>query len=219
MWLTVNHGKINRKGTHGLPIARVFAEIAVVLYISILLFVPVSHSEFFRLFCGCLNYLYKHQFTIILSPMPHTQLSSILSLHHSFSYSDPQGFFPLPSAIFHATSKFYLPKTFYLFQQRTTSGAFYSLTGSWNFFHEENFVKSKININPKVQYLEIQQMTLVCLVVILYICLTTSPIHIIIWYSLSLPITICFKNGTFTLCFSKELHAGTWSIRFFFFFF
>ena len=32
---------------------------------------------------------------------------------------------------------------------------------------------------------------------------------------LSSPVTICFKNGTFSLCFSKELHAEIWSRRFF----
>ena len=39
-------------------------------------------------------------------------------------------FVSLPSAIFQATSKFRLPKTFNLFEQSTISGAFYSLSGN-----------------------------------------------------------------------------------------
>ena len=45
------------------------------------------------------------------------------------------------------------PKLFYLFEQRTVPGDFYSLLGNWNFFHEKNFVKTKINGNPKLQCL------------------------------------------------------------------
>ena len=37
-------------------------------------------------------------------------------------------FVPLPSAIVQATSYFHLPKTFYLFEQRTAPGAFYCLS-------------------------------------------------------------------------------------------
>ena len=55
----------------------------------------------------------------------------------------------------HFSGTFIIPssKTFYLFEQRTVPGAFYSLPGNWNCFHEENFVKTKINGNPKVQCL------------------------------------------------------------------
>ena len=41
-----------------------------------------------------------------------------------------QPFVPLPSAIFQATSKFHLSKTFYLFAQRIVPGTFYSLPGN-----------------------------------------------------------------------------------------
>ena len=44
-------------------------------------------------------------------------------------------------------------KTFYIFEQRTLPCVFYSIPGKGNFFHEENFVKTKINGYPKVQHL------------------------------------------------------------------
>ena len=42
---------------------------------------------------------------------------------------------------FQATSQFHLAKTFYLFEQRTVPGAFYSLLGNWNFFPFWEFFK------------------------------------------------------------------------------
>ena len=50
-------------------------------------------------------------------------------------------FFPLTSVIFQITSRFYLPETFYLFEQRTFPGAFYSLPGNWTFLLLTEFCK------------------------------------------------------------------------------
>ena len=41
------------------------------------------------------------------------------------------------------------------------------------------------------------------------------PFHIIVQYPLFIAITICFKNGTFSLRLSRESHEEIWSGRFF----
>ena len=68
----------------------------------------------------------------IVSPAPHTAQLHFKSLQFFLLFWPTR--LLLLSAIFYATLKFYLSKTFYLCDQRTVPSDFYSLPGNWNFF-------------------------------------------------------------------------------------
>ena len=65
------------------------------------------------------------------------------SLSPSSLLNNKFSFVPLPSAIFQATSQFYLPPIFYLLEQRTVAGAFYSLPGNGNCFSLRKLCKDR----------------------------------------------------------------------------
>ena len=61
-----------------------------------------------------------------------------------------------------------------------------------------------------------EEQSLVWFMVIHFTCPMVSSVpHYVQYPQYSLPITICFKNETFSLHFSRESHAKIWSRRFF----